>query len=414
MSLMSPLQQVEPPATETRPLTVSELTAQVKGTLEDRFPSVWVTGEVSNLARPQSGHIYFTLKDERAQLRAVIWRAAAGRLPFELADGVALVCRGRLDVYPPRGAYQLIVELAQLEGMGSLELALRKLKDKLAKQGLFDPDRKRPLPAFPKRIAVVTSPTGAAIRDFLQVVRRRWRGVHVLVVPTRVQGKGSAQEIAAAIELAGRLLPAPDVIVVTRGGGSLEDLWAFNEEPVVQAIAAATIPIVSAVGHEIDVTLADLAADQRALTPTEAAERVVPSAADIEDALRGLAQRLVAALRGRAREARMRLQALASRPVLERPQDRVHELGRRLDELAARGGRAVREQERGARRRLETLAGKLDSLSPLGVLQRGYSITTTGADGKPVRRAEELAEGQQITTRFAAGRATSRIDSIGP
>ncbi len=414
MSLMSPLQQVEPPATETRPLTVSELTAQVKGTLEDRFPSVWVTGEVSNLARPQSGHVYFTLKDERAQLRAVIWRAAAGRLPFELADGVALVCRGRLDVYPPRGAYQLIVELAQLEGMGSLELALRKLKDKLAKQGLFDPDRKRPLPAFPKRIAVVTSPTGAAIRDFLQVVRRRWRGVHVLVVPTRVQGKGSAQEIAAAIELAGRLLPAPDVIVVTRGGGSLEDLWAFNEEPVVQAIAAAPIPIVSAVGHEIDVTLADLAADQRALTPTEAAERVVPSAADIEDALRGLAQRLAAALRGRAREARMRLQALASRPVLERPQDRVHELGRRLDELAARGGRAVREHEREARRRLETLAGKLDSLSPLGVLQRGYSITTTGADGKPVRRAEELAEGQQITTRFAAGRATSRIDSIGP
>ena len=411
---MSPLQQVEPPATETRPLTVSELTAQVKGTLEDRFPSVWVTGEVSNLARPQSGHLYFTLKDERAQLRAVIWRAAAGRLPFELADGVALVCRGRLDVYPPRGAYQLIVELAQLEGMGSLELALRKLKDKLAKQGLFDPDRKRPLPAFPKRIAVVTSPTGAAIRDFLQVVRRRWRGVHVLVVPTRVQGKGSAQEIAAAIETAGRLLPAADVIVVTRGGGSLEDLWAFNEEPVVQAIAAATIPIVSAVGHEIDVTLADLAADQRALTPTEAAERVVPSAADVEDALRGLAQRLVAALRGRAREARMRLQALASRPVLERPQDRVHELGRRLDELAARGGRAVREHEREARRRLETLAGKLDSLSPLGVLQRGYSITTTGADGKPVRRAEELAEGQQITTRFAAGRATSRIDSIGP
>ncbi len=256
---------------DQRPLSVWELTSQIKDLLEAAFPAVWVAGEVSNFARPQSGHCYLTLKDDRAQLRAVMWRGVATRVRFDLHDGLEVICRGHLDVYAPRGSYQLVIEDIVPRGMGALELALRQLREKLAREGLFDPARKRPLPAFVRRIAVVTSPTGAAIRDFLQVLGRRWRGADVLVVPVRVQGEGAAAEIAAAIETVNRLpakrgqcptiwsVPAgtarrvlrtngtcplfrPDCLVVTRGGGSMEDLWAFNEEAVVRAIAASQIP----------------------------------------------------------------------------------------------------------------------------------------------------------------------------
>ncbi len=281
------------PSTQ-RPLSVWELTSQIKDLLEAAFPTVWVAGEVSNFARPQSGHCYLTLKDDRAQLRAVMWRGVAIRIRFDLHDGLEVICRGHLDLYAARGSYQLVIEDVVPKGMGALELALRQLREKLAREGLFDRERKRPLPAFVRRIAVVTSPTGAAIRDFLQVLGRRWRGADVLVVPVRVQGEGAAAEIAAAIETVNRLPPEkgdilhlcaekqnvpffrPDCLVVTRGGGSMEDLWAFNEEAVVRAIAASRIPVISAVGHEIDVTLSDLAADVRALTPSEAAELVAP------------------------------------------------------------------------------------------------------------------------------------------
>ena len=229
--------------------------------MEVSFGSVWVAGEISNLARPQSGHCYLTLKDDQAQIRCALWRNAAARVRFDLHDGLEVVCRGRIDVYAPRGTYQLIIESIEPKGMGALELALRQLREKLAREGLFDPRRKRPLPPFVRRIAVVTSPTGAAIHDFLQVLGRRWRGADVIVVPTRVQGDGAAAEIAAAIAMANRLPLAIDCLVVTRGGGSLEDLWAFNEEAVVRAIHASRIPVISAIGHEIDVTLADLVAD---------------------------------------------------------------------------------------------------------------------------------------------------------
>jgi exodeoxyribonuclease VII large subunit len=258
-------------------LTVSELTARIKDMLEGSFPAVWVSGEISNFSRPQSGHCYFTLKDDIAQIRAVMWRGTALKLKFAMSDGLEVLCRGHLDVYAPRGSYQLVVDELEPKGVGALELALRKLREKLSAEGLFDPARKRPLPVFPKRIAFVTSPTGAAVRDFLEVLRRRWRGVEVLIIPARVQGDGSVTEIVAGIRAANRLKPAPDVLIVGRGGGSLEDLWSFNEEAVVRAIAASRIPTVSAVGHEIDVTLADLVADVRALTPSEAAERVVPA-----------------------------------------------------------------------------------------------------------------------------------------
>ena len=258
-----------------------ELTGQIKGLLEGRFPAVWVSGEISNFSRPQSGHCYLTLKDDQAQIRAVMWRSAASRVRFDLHDGLEVICQGYLDVYAPRGSYQLVIQQIEPKGLGALELALRSCASDWRPKGLFDPARKRPLPRFPRRIAFVTSPTGAAVRDFLEVLRRRWRGVHVLIVPVRVQGDGARAEIAAGIELVNRLADPVDVLVVGRGGGSLEDLWAFNEEVVVRAIHASRIPVVSAVGHEIDVTLADLVADVRALTPSEAAERVVPAADEL-------------------------------------------------------------------------------------------------------------------------------------
>jgi exodeoxyribonuclease VII large subunit len=392
-------------------LSVSQLTARFKAVVEQQFPSVWVAGEISNFSRPQSGHCYFTLKDDQAQLRGVIWRGTANRLKFDLHDGLEVVCRGRLDVYPPRGSYQLVVEQLQPQGIGALELALRKLRTTLEAEGLFDPARKRALPPFPRRIGMVTSPTGAAIHDFLQVLERRWQGVEVLILPVRVQGSEAAGEIAAGIEQAGRIEPPLDVLVVGRGGGSLEDLWAFNEELVVRAIAAARIPVISAVGHEIDVTLADLAADVRALTPSEAAERVVPSAEDITAIVRNLQIRLQACLSTRTTMLRNRLDALASRPALSRPLERVHLLGRQVDELAERMNSAMRAGLDKRQAAVDSVAGKLEALSPLAVLQRGYSLTSDEASGTVIREALALQTGQRLRTRLARGEVVSVVES---
>jgi exodeoxyribonuclease VII large subunit len=406
---------VLPSAVETQGsqpvLTVSALTLLIKEDVEGTFPAVWVSGEISNFSRPQSGHCYLTLKDDEAQLRAVIWRGTAATVRCDLHDGLEVICRGHLDVYAARGSYQLVIEEIHPKGLGALEQALRRLREKLAAEGLFDRARKRPLPAFPRRIAFVTSPTGAAIRDFLQVLRRRWRGAQVLIVPVRVQGVGAAAEIAAAIGAVNRLAVPIDVLVVGRGGGSLEDLWAFNEEAVVRAIVGSRIPVVSAVGHEIDVTLADLAADLRALTPSEAAERVVPAIEDVLAALHDRRGRLAAALRSRVADVRNRLQSLARRRVFERPFDRLHELGRELDQQQARADRAVRQQLTLARRRIESVASHLASLSPLNVLARGYTLTTR-LDGQLLTRAEELAIGETIRTRFTSGHAVSRVESV--
>jgi exodeoxyribonuclease VII large subunit len=398
---------------ESQPvLTVSALTLLVKEVVEGSFPLVWVSGEISNFSRPQSGHCYLTLKDDESQVRAVIWRNIAATVRCDLHDGLEVICRGHLDVYAARGTYQLVIEEIQPKGLGALEQALRKLREKLEREGLFAAARKRPLPAFPRRIAFVTSPTGAAVRDFLQVLRRRWRGADVLIVPVRVQGIGAAEEIARAIAAVNRLAQPIDVLVVGRGGGSLEDLWAFNEEPVVRAIHASRIPVVSAVGHEIDVTLADLVADLRALTPSEAAERVVPA---IEEVLAGLTsqhKRLAAALRGRVADARTRLDGHAVRRVLRKPFDRLHDLGRQLDQWEARSSRAVRSGLARARQQAAALAGRLESLSPLGVLARGYSLTTRMDDGRLVEDAAMLSAGEQIETRFARGRAVSRVERV--
>jgi len=409
----SPLDQW-PPDEQPQPLSVSELTAGIKELLEDAFAQVWVVGEISGLARPASGHIYFTLKDDQAQLRAVIWRSTARRVRFELEDGLEVVCRGYLEVYAPRGTYQLIVEQLEPRGMGALERAFRRLYERLAREGLFDPARKRPLPALVRRIAVVTSPSGAAVRDFLQVLSRRWGGAQVLIVPSRVQGEGAAEELAAAVAAVNRLRPAPDCLVLTRGGGSLEDLWAFNEEVLVRAIVASRVPVVSAVGHEIDVTLSDLAADVRALTPSEAAELLAPAAEELLARLHQTHKRLSKAARSRVLAARSRLELLAGHRVFRRPFERIHDLARRLDEWALRCDQAVRRHLVAARHHADSLQARLEGLNPLAVLSRGYSITRRAIDGHIVRSGEELSPNDRIITRFARGEATSRVEKTQP
>ncbi len=393
-------------------LSVGQLTAQIKTLVEEGFTSVWVSGEVSNFARPQSGHCYFTLKDDAAQIRAVMWRGTASKLNFEMSDGLELVCHGRLDVYAPRGSYQLVVDQAHPRGVGALELALRQLREKLAREGLFDSDRKRPLPKFPRRIGFVTSPTGAAIRDFLEVLRRRWTGVEVIVIPARVQGDGAAAEIAAGIKAANRVRPPLDVLVVGRGGGSLEDLWAFNEEPVVRAVASSQIPIVSAVGHEIDVALSDLAADVRALTPSEAAERVAPAADEVTGRLARIGDQLRGTMRRRVAAAAERLRSLAARRPFAHPLALLEDRARMLDELDSRARRAMHSIAENGKHRLTALSGKLESLSPLAVLNRGYSVTQDAKSGKVIRAAATLTEHQRIVTRLADGRVESTIVGI--
>jgi exodeoxyribonuclease VII large subunit len=393
-------------------LTVSQLTARIKDLLEGEFPSVWVAGEVSNFSRPQSGHCYFTLKDDQSQIRAVMWRGTATKLKFDLSDGLEIICRGHVDVYGPRGSYQLVVDELQPKGVGALELALRKLREKLTAEGLFDLARKRRLPLFPRRVAFVTSPTGAAVRDFLEVLRRRWRGVDVLIIPARVQGDGAAAEIVAGIRAAHRLVVPPDVLIVGRGGGSLEDLWAFNEEPVVRAIATSKIPTVSAVGHEIDVTLADLAADVRALTPSEAAERVVPAAVEILRRLEAYRDRMRTSAQRRLTLANSKLDTIAAYRPFRRPFDLIHDRSRRLDELATRSTTAMRSLIHDRHRRFAKVVGQLQSLSPLAVLERGYTITRDANTGKVLRDADTLRIGQALVTRFLRGEVTSRVESI--
>src|SRR5262249_22547912 len=346
--------------------SVGELTRAIKELLEDAHPSVSVQVDVSNAPRPArgaarpptppppaSGPLYLTLKDELAPLRTVVYRGVALRMRYDLRDGMQVVARGRLSVYEPRGEYQFIVEEIQPRGIGPLELAFRQLKERLSVLGYFDPARKKPLPRYPRRVCLVTSPTGSAVRGPLQVLGRRWRALEVWVCPVRVQGDGAAAEIAAALDLLDRLAGEIDVIILARGGGSIEDLWPFNEEAVAHAIHRSRIPVVTGVGHEDDLTIADLVADARALTPSEAAERVAPDRAEVTQTLEGLRGRLRFLLTRRLEEAKARLTQLADRPSFRRPLERVRDGERRLDDLGERLRRALgRLVERG-RQRLE-------------------------------------------------------------
>ena len=391
-------------------LSVSELNTAIRSTLQGQFGRVWVSGEISDLSRPQSGHIYMSLKDGESQIRAVAWRSVASRLQFDLDDGLEVVCEGYVDVYPPRGSYQLTVRKIRPLGLGALQLALIQLRDKLTAEGLFDPARKKPLPGIPQRVAVVTSPTGAAIRDFLEVIRRRWPILDVTVVPTRVQGAEATAEIVGAIETAQSL--DPDVVVVTRGGGSLEDLWCFNDEPVIRAIDQCKVAVVSAIGHEIDVTLCDLVADVRALTPTEAAERIVPDRTEVLASLKSTQQRLRAITLNRLETYRSHVAGLAARPCLARPMDLVLDRNRMVDDAQQRLDRGIRSRLEGAQQSMTRSAGKLESLSPLAVLARGYSVTQRASDGTIIREASEISPGDQMVSRIQHAEIVSNVESV--
>ena len=392
--------------------SVSELTARVKEQLETRFADVWVTGEVSNLTRAASGHAYLSLKDEAAVLRAVIWRGTMQSLAIEPADGLAVVCHGRLEVYPPRGTYQLTIDRLHALGTGTLEARLRQLHAALEAEGAFAAARKRPLPAFPRRIALITSPTGAAVADFLQTLLARWRASEVILIPSRVQGAGAAEEVAAALAAAARLRPAVDVIAVVRGGGSLEDLWSFNEEVLVRAVAASPIPVVSGVGHEIDVTLCDLAADVRALTPTDAAVRIVPDARQVTAAVAGLGQRLQAGLARRLDTARERLTGVARSRVFGDPGMLVRDRRDAVDRQAVRLRRLTESAVCRAGERVAAAAARLEAGSPLRLLARGWSLTSVAGSATALHGIAGVEPGDSLVTQLSDGRLWSRVERV--
>ena len=391
-------------------LTVGELTRRIRRALEDEFGRLTVVGELSGIRRPGSGHIYLTLKDADAQIAGVIWRSTARRLRFDLEDGTEVIATGSVTVYEPRGAYQIIISSIKPKGMGALQLAFLQLRDRLEKQGLFAPEAKQPLPFLPVCVGVVTSASGAAIHDILQVIGRRFPPAHVVLRPVRVQGEGAAEEIAEAIADFNAWGGA-DVLIVGRGGGSLEDLWAFNEEAVARAIHASRIPVISAVGHETDVTIADLVADRRALTPSEAAEIVLPRLADLVANLAGLRDRLANALRRRLDLARATLERFRSGYAFRAPLERIRLHEQRLDDLSAAAARAVGRALESARERLEAARCRLEALSPRRVLERGYSITRRLDTGRVVRRADEVGPGQAIETILHKGRLVARVES---
>lgn len=451
--------------TERRPLSVSELTSAVRGTLEGRFASVWVEGEISNFkAHAASGHWYFTIKDEGAQLRAACFRTTNNRIRFRPSDGLQVRARGRLTVYEPRGEYQLDVEAIDPIGAGALRVAFEQLRDKLAGEGLFDEKLKRTLPLLPRRVGIVTSPSGAAIRDILTVIARRTRTVHVLFAPARVQGETAAEEIARAIELLNehharaiadkRLDDCVDVIIIGRGGGSIEDLWAFNEERVVRAVRASIIPVISAVGHETDFTISDFAADLRAATPSAAAELVAEREDEIEEYIESCTRDLFQWMRYRIVDERTRVQNAAMSHGFDEAQRKLREARAATNEVAHKIETLILRRIQHARRRADTVtcrlspaelsarvasghtrlavlsaardaasearledkrgrlavaAASLDALSPLAVLKRGYALARNEA-GQALRNARDVQVGEQVNLRLAHGTLRCRVE----
>lgn len=402
-------EKTRPGTSSDAPLSVAQLNAWIKNAIEQTVPTFWLVGEIGNLNQSASGHVYLTIKDATSQVSAVLWRSTFERIGMDLREGMAVLVQGRIEVYGPRGTYQVIITRMEQQGLGALQAAFRRLHAKLEKEGLFAPERKKPLPAFPSRIGFVTSPSGAAIHDFTQVLKRRWPGASVLIIPSRVQGDGAALEIAEGIRVAALLKPALDVLVVGRGGGSLEDLWCFNEEVVVRAIAACPLPTVSAVGHEIDVTLCDLAADVRALTPSEAAERIVPSRDDVFESLAAVQRRLDSLLLHRLSQAEIRLQSIASRPVLQSPERLLETPSQRLDDMHESLDNMIDVLIQSRTEQLERVSQVLDAISPLKTLARGYSVTLDAASDKVILSIEHVKPDQLIRTKLSDGEFLSKI-----
>ena len=435
-------------------LTVSELTKEIKDILELKFFDIWIEGEISNLRIPPSGHIYFTLKDDFSQIRAVLFKMQARTLRFVLQDGLHVVCRGRVSVYERRGEYQLILEEVEPKGIGALQLAFLQLKDRLEKEGLFDPAHKKPIPMIPQTIGIVTSPTGAVIRDMLHIIHRRFENIHILLHPVRVQGEGASLEIAKAIEDFNKRMNV-DVIIVGRGGGSLEDLWSFNEEIVVRAIYHSKIPIVSAVGHETDYTISDFVADLRAPTPSAAAELVVREKREIKNTLHYLEERLENQILQTLQENRTNLSHLkkmltdprkkieeyflraddlvnrfriltswilkrkrerslhlSERLSLQNPIQRVKNLRLAISETGKRLGQTMRYSVEIQRQKVEGISGKLSSLSPLSILQRGYSITRMFPSLQILRDAAHIREGDKVEVRLHKGTLLCGVEKV--
>lgn len=391
--------------------TVSEITSEIRASLEHDFSNISLVGEISNIRKPGSGHVYLTLKDEKAQLQAVVFRGVANKTKFELKDGMEVVSFGSITVYEPRGQYQLIISKIEPKGIGALQLAFQQLKEKLEKEGLFDPFHKKEIPFIPQKIGIVTSPTGAAIKDILNIIDRRFANVEILLYPARVQGDGAAQEIASAIRGLNQFHDI-DVIIVGRGGGSLEDLWAFNEEVVARSIYNSRIPIISAVGHEIDITIADLVADRRALTPSEAGELVVPRKDLLLDMLEKFKTRLFQSLENKLRLSKEKLARVANSYVIRRPFDRLYRLQQRLDEIIQRLNLNITHALNTEHEKLTSIAGRLESLNPLSVLKRGYTITTRPGANKLLSEVKGLNKGDNIKTTLFKGSVISKILSI--
>ena len=388
---------------------VHEITQILQGILQSdpMLQDLWLEGEISNLGRPSSGHVYFTLKDNNSQIQCAIFRPAASRLRFPMQNGDAVLVNGRLTIYDARSQYQIIGERIVPAGVGELQLAFERLKEQLAKEGLFDPIHKKPLPKFPQKIGLITSATGAAIRDILRMLQKRYPAVEVLLFPTRVQGEDAAAEIAHAIACMNRL-PGIDLLIVGRGGGSIEDLWAFNEEVVARAIFASNIPIVSAVGHETDVTIADLVADHRAPTPSAAVENIVPDQDELRQQLAAVRSSLVRSIAGRVDIVRTKLENIQSRIPATHRIDAINRLRQAIDQLDIRGQRAAVQQLGGKRRAWQIAAAQLDTLSPLATLARGYSICKDSS-GNTVTDAAQVHVGEEVHLRLSRGQLACRV-----
>jgi len=416
--------------------TVSEVTRMVKMELESSFPLLWVEGEISNFHRHQSGHLYFTLKDEMSQLRTVMFRSEARQVPFELEDGLQVVARGRINVYEPRGEYQLVVELLEPKGKGALQLAFEQLKEKLRKEGLFDPALKKKLPLLPKKVGVVTSPRGAAIVDILRTLERRFARLHVLLYPVKVQGEGAAEEIVEGIDYLGQLAGI-DVIIVGRGGGSMEDLWAFNEEKVARAVFRCPVPIISAVGHEVDFTISDFVADIRASTPSVAAEMVIEKEESFREKIDNLGKRMVHYQRYFLQERRHEVYSLAHHRAFQNMKISLLNLEQKVDELEMKAWNTIRTMQQKIsedksravlleerirnilkgmlqqfQARWETLSAQLHNLSPLNILKKGYALCWKDGGRLLVRRIEEVEKDKEMTVSFFKGEFTCLVRDV--